>query len=85
MKMTSKFASPALKARKELGYTQSEVAEAISVSVRWYQKIEAGQKLPGTITAFRIVLFLHLDVEEFREELGLVVPVSSNQRKLALR
>lgn len=85
MKFKSKFASAMLKARKELGYTQSEVAEAISVSVRWYQKIESGSKLPGTLTALRIIVFLHLDVEEFREELGVIVPITSIKRKLVTR
>lgn len=84
MKMKSKFASVALQARKELGYTQQEVAKAISVSVRWYQKVESGARLPSTLTAFRIVLFLHLDVEEFREGVALVVPVRNVRRKLAV-
>lgn len=84
MKFKSKFSSAALKARKELGYTQSEVAEAISISVRWYQKIESGSKLPGTLTALRIIIFLHLDVEEFREELGVVVPITSISRRLII-
>lgn len=82
MKMRSKFASTVLKSRKELGYTQSEVAEAVSVTVRWYQKIESGRKLPGTITTLRLILFLQIDVEEFREEVGLVVPVSPIRRKM---
>lgn len=71
MKFKSKFSSSMLKARKAFGYTQSEVAEAVSISVRWYQKIESGSKLPGTMTTLRIILFLHLDIEEFREDIGL--------------
>ena len=85
MKLKSKFASAVLNARKELGYTQHEVAEAVSVTSRWYQKIEAGMKLPGSLTLLRLILFLYLDVENFREEAGLVVPVSSVQKKHALR
>ena len=83
--MTLKFATAAFKARTGLGYTQREVAEAISISVRWYQKLESGQKLPGSVTLVRLVLFLHIDMEEFREEAGLIVPVHSVQRKLTLR
>ena len=85
MKMASKFASAALKARTELGYTQTEVAEAISISVRWYQRIESGQNFPGSVTLVRLVLFLHIDMEELREEAMLIVPVHSIQRNLALR
>mgnify|MGYP002548855466 CR=1 FL=1 len=77
MKITLKFANAVLQSRKELGYTQSEVAEAVSISVRWFQKIESGQRMPSAITTLRIVLFLQLDIEDFREEVGLVDLVSS--------
>lgn len=85
MKLASKFSSLAFKARKEQGYTQSEVAEAISVSVRWYQKVESGRKLPGTLTALRILLFLGIDIEELREEVGLVVPVRTIRRTFTFK
>lgn len=85
MKMTSKFASELFKSRTELGYTQDEVAQAVSVSVRWYQKVESGRKLPGSKTLIRLVLFLHVDLEELREEAGLIVPIRSVQRKTVLR
>ena len=75
MQIVKKFAIRAVQSRKKLGYTQEDVAEAISVSVRWYQKIESGERLPGTITAIKIILFLHLDVEDFREEVTLFVPL----------
>lgn len=85
MDMTSKFASSVLKSRLSLGYTQSQVAEAVSVSVRWYQKVESGKKFPGSITLVRLVLFLHIDLEDLREEANLVVPVRSVRRKSAIR
>lgn len=80
MTFETAFAKAILKARKEQGYTQSEVAEAVSVTVRWYQKLESGRRLPGTLTALRLILFLQLDVEELREAVGLVVPISSGRR-----
>ncbi len=85
MTLQAKLARQVTDARKRLKYTQQEVAEAISVSVRWYQKIESGKRLPGTVVTMRLMLFLNLDLEAFREEVGLIVPVSSNQRALALR
>lgn len=85
MKMRSKFSSIILRSRTEQGYTQGEVAEAISISVRWYQKVESGKRFPGSITLIRLILFLHIDVEELREEAGLVVPVRSVQRDFVLR
>ena len=71
MKIASKFASELLKARKKYGLTQSEVAEAVSISVRWYQKIESGRKMPSAILALRLVAYLELDVQNLRQELGL--------------
>lgn len=85
MVMAAKFAKTASKARKHLGYTQGEVAEAVSVSVRWYQKLESGERMPGSVTLIRIILFLHINVEDFREEAELVVPVRSVHRNFALR
>ena len=85
MTMKRKFANIVLRARDELGYTQYEVAEAVSVTVRWYQRIETGVKMPGSITLIRLILFLHLDVEELREEAGLVIPVRSSRRELLHR
>lgn len=85
MKIITKFSSAVFKARTELGYTQKEVAEAISVTVRWYQRVEKGEKFPGSISMLRLILFLHIDVEEFREEVGLNVPVSTIQREIIFR
>ena len=85
MKMAYKFASALLKARTELRYTQSEVAEAVSVSIRWYQKIESGRRFPGSVVLVRLVLFLNIDLEELRDVADLVVPVRSSQKNFALR
>ncbi len=85
MKLNYKFASIILNARLDAGLTQSEVAEATSISVRWLQRIESGERLPGTLTMLRLILFFNLDPNEFREEVGLVVPVSDNRRKLFAR
>lgn len=83
MKLKSRFSSIILKARTELGYTQSEVAEAISVTVRWYQKVESGARFPGSVTLVRLILFLNINVEELRDTAGLVVPVLSPRRRPA--
>lgn len=85
MSLKRKFADSVYKARQELGYTQRAVAEAVSVSTRWYQKIESGRKLPSTTVSFRLVLFLHIDMEEFREEVDLLDPVPSFPRKALFR
>lgn len=84
MTLTQKFSLAMYNARKAKGYTQSEVAEAVSITVRWYQKVESGERLPGTTTALRIIMFLDLNLEDFRTELELITPVSSNKRSLGL-
>lgn len=73
MTLNYKISSEIFHARKRLDLTQEQVAEAIDISVRWYQRIEKGERLPGSVILLRIILFLHIDVEQFREEVGLVV------------
>lgn len=80
--LTFTFANMILDARLDKGLTQNEVAEAISVSTRWYQMLEAGEKLPGSLTLLRLIFFLELDIKKLEKELGLVIPVSSNLRRL---
>lgn len=77
MKIASKFASLLFEARTSFGYTQDHVAEGVSISVRWYQKIESGRNLPGSLILIRLVLFLDIDMEKLREEAGLIVPLHS--------
>ena len=71
MTLTMKFAEALYAARDAKKLTQSQVAEAVSISVRWYQKVEAGLRLPSTIPAIRLMLFLGIDIEELREASGL--------------
>jgi len=54
-------------AREKAGYTQKEVAQAVSVSLRFYQRVEKGEKLPGAIVFLKLLLYLNIDVESFRE------------------
>ncbi|MBR5460640.1 MAG: helix-turn-helix transcriptional regulator [Clostridia bacterium] len=82
MSISFKFANLILNARLDSGLTQSEVAQAVSVSTRWIQRIEAGEKLPGTLTMLRLILFFDLDIEELRKEIGLIEPISDNRRRL---
>ena len=71
MTLTMKFSEVLYNARNAKKLTQSQVAEAVSISVRWYQKVEAGLRLPGTIPALKLMLLLDIDVEELREASGL--------------
>ena len=77
MVLLTKFAIAVLNARKIFEYHPGEVSEAVSVSARWYQKSESGERLPCSVTMIRIILFLFIDVEDLREEAELFVPIHS--------
>ena len=68
------FSKALYHARIKQQLTQKQVADAVSVSVRWYQRIESGEKLPGTLVMLRLILLLGLDVEELRGEVDLDPP-----------
>lgn len=55
------FAEEVRRSRKQLGLTQEQVAEALSISVRWFQYIEEGQRIPGTALASQIIALLEMD------------------------
>ena len=48
-------------------FTQQQVADAISVSLREYQKIEKGEVLPGTIIFLRLIFFFGLDIKDYEK------------------
>lgn len=77
MSLKTAFSREVLYARTSLGLTQEQVAEAASISVRWYQYIESGTFLPSSVVTLRLILLLGIDVEIFREEAELVVPLST--------
>ncbi|MBQ8765386.1 MAG: helix-turn-helix transcriptional regulator [Clostridia bacterium] len=81
MNLKFKFASLILNARLDKGLTQSETAEAVGISVRWVQRIESGQKLPGTLTLLRLIKLFNIDINELNEEVEIFDFVSSNTRK----
>ncbi len=82
MDVKYKLATLILSARLDAKLTQSETAEAIGVSTRWFQRLEAGEKLPGSLTLLRLLLFFEIDPEKLREEVELFDFVSSNTRKI---
>ena len=50
--------------RKEMGLTQMEVAKQAKVSVRNYQRMENGDRVPRADTAKLIAKALHTTVEK---------------------
>ena len=82
MKLNYKFASIIFNARLDAGLTQSQVAECVGITIRWYQRIESGQKLPGTLTMLKLILFFNVNLNELREDVEISEPICSNVRKI---
>ncbi len=75
MSLKMEFARKVFAKRTERGYTQEQLAEAVSASTRWIQDIEKGEGLPGGEIMINLLLFLDIDVNDFREEAKINVPV----------
>lgn len=58
-------------ARTDKEWTQQQVADAVFISLRWYQYIENEGFLPEARVLIALVLLLDLDMEIFREHCKL--------------
>lgn len=61
--------------RKANGWSQQYVADQVKVSLREYQNIESGKRLPHVETFLRLVYLFELDIADYREEVMADVPV----------
>lgn len=61
MSVYKNFTDELYHARKKKGLTQAQVAEAVSISVRWYQYIENGKRDPSVRLAIRLIACLEID------------------------
>lgn len=68
MNFESSFSSKLLQARKEQGLTQQQTAEALHISLRWYQKIEKGESVPSFRLSCNIVKLFDIDLADFVED-----------------
>ncbi len=75
------FSKRVFEARKSLGLTQEQLAEAVSTSSRWIKKIEKGSGTPGGELTISLLIFLDIDANEFREDVNIYVPVPNVRRK----
>lgn len=57
--------------------TQQQVADAAFISLREYQKIEKGELSPGSEIFLRLVFFLDVDIENYRQDVVNSVPDTS--------
>ena len=68
MSIISNFSRQIYYSRKDMGLTQEQAAEALNISVRWYQNIENGKHLPGVELALKIIAFFGIDGKALRDE-----------------
>lgn len=67
MSIFHRFSKEVYRSRKQLGLTQEQVAEALSISVRWFQYIEAGERIPGPLLILNIIALLGIDGNNLRK------------------
>ncbi len=68
MSIIYRFSTEVQRSRKELGLTQEQAAEALSISVRWFQYIESGERIPGPILILNIIALLGIDGRRLRKK-----------------
>ena len=54
--------------------TQQQVADAVFISLREYQKIEKGEISPGSEIFLRLVFFFNIDIQAYRKDLSEYPP-----------
>lgn len=77
MSVKQRFASAVFHAREKMGITQEKAAEALMISVRWYQEIEYGHVLPSAELTLKIVAFYGINGECLREHESVNVQIHS--------
>lgn len=68
MSVIYRFSKEVCRCRVRLGMTQEQLAEALSISVRWLQYIESGERVPSTVLALRIIALLGINGKDLRDE-----------------
>lgn len=67
MSFAYKFSKDICDARQRMGLAQEQCAEALHLSIREFQNIEAGRFTPRLPTFLRIIDFFGLDFDDYRE------------------
>ncbi len=63
-----RFSKEVFHSRIKLGMTQEQAAEALSISVRWFQYIESGKRMPGAVLTLQIIALFGINGEDLREK-----------------
>ena len=70
MSVLSRFSKSIYEKKKKKGLTQQQVADAVSISVRWYQYIEKESARPSAEVMLKIMMYLDIDIDSLREEVN---------------
>lgn len=68
-------------ARKAKGYTQEQLAEAVSTTLRWYQLVEQGKGKPSLDLTLKLQKFLELDLGALGDTVVCVTPTPSRRQQ----
>ncbi len=68
MSILYRFSEEIQRSRIKLGMTQEQTAEALSISTRWFQYIEAGKRIPGSLLTLRIIALLEINGKDLKEK-----------------
>ena len=71
------FAHEVFQGRIRSGLTQHAVADQAFISLRWYQKIEKGEVLPGFLAGVCLIRLFEITPETLVREVTKDVPVST--------
>lgn len=71
MSVKFNFSSNLYHERIKCKYSQEQIAEAVKISKRWYQKIEKGEKLPDTSVFLRLIKIFDMNINDFINEIDV--------------
>ena len=77
-KMAHIFAHEVFHARDHQGFTQQEIADQVFISLRWYQKIEAGEVLPGFFVGVHLMELFKIAPETLVAEIKSAIAESAS-------
>lgn len=68
MSILCRFSEEIRRSRTNLGMTQEQAAEALSISVRWFQHIESGKRMPSSLLTLQMIALFGIDGKDLREK-----------------
>ena len=71
MSFTTTLARELYYARTKAGYSLIQVANAVGISLRWYQYLEKGGHMPSAEVLLQLMILLGIEATDFRETLGM--------------